>query len=441
MNPDLVEAVQAGDENVISSLPAEILLTIIQKLPVDEIVRLCRVSKRVNDLICRNQDIWRYLFRRDISTIVTPPNNDYRAAYFSAMRLADEIERSCRLTYWDGERRKPFRLVVSSGYDRLLHTLIRLCFKNPEDLKYSSSIDRPSLNNRHELDHLIGIALERNYSALAQELIDLYIAQKNEPSYKGYGGQFIPPDSIIKLHRRDLVDYFLDHGYDPEEFIWNAVRANSVEILKYLAERGVNLRDQAADILEGAGEHGSSDVARLALTLGASEQQLESAIESAAYSDHWSFVRQFLPEVPPQGSGARVALRQASHNGQFEMVKFILDQLDQAPITPQFQRSLNRALVRAAKNNHVDIVRLLIPYVQPNQLHPAFYSAYSKRHFQLARLLQQAGAPLYPPENAETEENVNAEEEEEDEDDEEDEEEEEEDEEEEEEDADDEDDD
>jgi ankyrin repeat protein len=403
---EIIDAIQAGDENTINSLPPEVLLNIIENLPVNEILRLCQVSKRVYDLICLNQDIWRYFFRRDISTIAIPPNNDYRAAYLSAMRLADEIRRFCRLVYWTGERQITFRLVVSLGYDRLFHTLIRPCFKTREDLKYTSSLDLPSLNDRRELDRLIGIALEQNYSALAHELVDLYIAQKNEPSFKGINGQFISPQSIVKLNRRDLIDYFLDHGYDPDEFIWPAVRTNQVEILKYLAERGVDLRDQASRILEVAGENGSSDAARFTLTLGASERQLESAIEAAAYSDQWSFVREFLPEVPSQGLGARVALRQASHNGQVEMVKFILDRLDHAPIIPQFQRSLNRALVRAANNNHTDIVQLLIPYVQPDQLHSAFYAAYSKRYFHVARLLQQAGAPLYPPE---TGENVNAE--------------------------------
>lgn len=88
MNQNLIQAVRSGNENVISLLPPEVLISIIAEFPITEITRLCRLSKHINQILCQNQALWRHLFRRDISTHAIPPNDDYHSDYIQSISMA-----------------------------------------------------------------------------------------------------------------------------------------------------------------------------------------------------------------------------------------------------------------------------------------------------------------------------------------------------------------
>ena len=66
-------------ESYIVNLPVELLFDIVSRLHYSDIIRLCRTSPVLNDLLCHNDTIWKILYQRDIST--KPPNTSYYEAY------------------------------------------------------------------------------------------------------------------------------------------------------------------------------------------------------------------------------------------------------------------------------------------------------------------------------------------------------------------------
>ena len=69
---DLVSAVQSGNDQILSTLPPDVLFDIATRLDYRDILRLCRVSHVFNDLFCREDNsLWRFLYQRDISRIPT----------------------------------------------------------------------------------------------------------------------------------------------------------------------------------------------------------------------------------------------------------------------------------------------------------------------------------------------------------------------------------
>lgn len=389
MSLDLAMAVKSGNEDVITSLPPELLIEIVAQFPVAEITRLCRVSKHVNELVCQNQDLWRMLFRRDISSREIPKNEDYHNAYMQARQLELRLRNVCqRMHWWSSEETEIFMRFIQRGYDKLIHQIITRCYQqNPKWV----------LSQQHELNTFIEFAIRRNYPEILQDLLNLYFngIKLDNANYRDNNGRPIAPSAIVKMRRFDLIDALLNQGFQPDDFINYAARYGQIDTLEFLAQRGANLRTRAKEILEIAADTDNIKLGHFALNLG--PNNIKKAIDIAAEFENWDFVREFAPLVPPED--LNFALRKAVEegtNGNIDIIKFILDLVNPQSIPPPFQQGIARALRSAARRDNSDVVKLLLPYTQPNHLQAAFRAAYCNKHYGLAQLLEQAGVPIYP---------------------------------------------
>lgn len=123
--------------SILLTLPDDIIYDLLMWLQIRDIIRLCRTSASLNQLICSNQDLWRGLYRRDISTIREFPelrsaehshnSEDYHRAYVEAMQGVHVIESQFQFLCHCGERHHSaecFRFLIVENYDRLLERLM-----------------------------------------------------------------------------------------------------------------------------------------------------------------------------------------------------------------------------------------------------------------------------------------------------------------------------
>ena len=89
-----IDAVQTGDDNILRTIPDEILHIIVERyLQAGDILRLCEVSSYFNDVICHDEPLWRRLYNRDfpgrkVDTTHSDPQdvyyNNYVQAYYES---------------------------------------------------------------------------------------------------------------------------------------------------------------------------------------------------------------------------------------------------------------------------------------------------------------------------------------------------------------------
>lgn len=171
------------------NLPADVLYQISLALagqPVNlqdklnnakQIINLCKVNKRFNQIYCKDDRIWKELWLKDISTIL--PSNNIKDKYITVLKEVNE--------YWGTE-------------------LIQHCSKYGYDI-----ILKNILENRK----LYPLTL---YNALVT-------ASEN--------GQL----NIVKL----LLDYDPELGDIHETALFKAVQGGYFEIVKYLVEHGADV--------------------------------------------------------------------------------------------------------------------------------------------------------------------------------------------------------
>ena len=89
-----IDAVQTGDDNILQTVPPEILHIIVERnLQAGDILRLCEVSSYFNSVICHDEPLWRRLYNRDfpgrkVDTTHADPEdvyyNNYATAYYES---------------------------------------------------------------------------------------------------------------------------------------------------------------------------------------------------------------------------------------------------------------------------------------------------------------------------------------------------------------------
>src|SRR5579883_1659686 len=82
--------VQTGDDNILRTIPIEILHIIVERyLQAGDILRLCETSSYFNSVICHDEPLWRRLYNRDfpgrpVDRIHVDPENVYYNNYAQA---------------------------------------------------------------------------------------------------------------------------------------------------------------------------------------------------------------------------------------------------------------------------------------------------------------------------------------------------------------------
>jgi ankyrin repeat protein len=98
-------------ESYIVNLPVELIFDIVSRLHYSDIIRLCRTSPVLNDLLCHNDIIWKILYQRDIST--KPPNTSYYEAYRRVIQDTRNFEPNEILIY-----------AAQHGYNQLVERML-----------------------------------------------------------------------------------------------------------------------------------------------------------------------------------------------------------------------------------------------------------------------------------------------------------------------------
>jgi hypothetical protein len=335
---EIVTAVEAGDENVISRLPAEVLLEIVSTLPIDTISRLCRTSRRLNELVCQSSEIWRHLFLRDISSLVVLPDHEYREAYRNAQRFARQI--TCQPgNNHDTER---FGGLIDHGYDKLFYRVMDRCLEsNPRWAISWSRVDST-------LNQLIKLTIERHYETLTPELIRQYLDRYYFDTPRNFDRSEQVPSALVETHRYDLILDTVNDGVDINDYIMSAAQYGDIDTLQFLADQGVNLRDQADDILRAAvvsplNVADRSVIINFALNLGVTPAAIDEAITDSATDERLSYLRLLLPLTQPGSPSFNDALYSAARYGNRSIITFIVGLIDPSNITPQLQSGINRA--------------------------------------------------------------------------------------------------
>jgi hypothetical protein len=389
---EIVTAIEAGDEDVISRLPAEVLLDIVSTLPIDEISRLCRTSRRLNELVCQSSEIWRHLFLRDISSLVVLPDHKYHQAYRNAEQLARRI--TChRGNNHDTER---FSQLIEHGYDKLFYRVMDRCLRSNPGWAISWNWVDSTLNQ------LIRLTIERHYETLTPELIRQYLDRYYFDTPRNYDQSRQVPSALVETHRYDLILDTVNDGVDINDYVKAAAKYGDVDTLQFLADQGVNLHDHADDILHAAvtsppNVADRSDIIKFALNLGVTPEALGDAITDSAADERLSYLRLLLPLTQPGSPSFNEALYYAAQYGHRAIITFIVGLIDPSNITPQLQSGINRALRRAAKNsNPLNIVEILLPLADQSGLNRAFRNAYCANEIETAQLLLKTGAEIFP---------------------------------------------
>lgn len=366
-------SIQSGDDNQLASLPPDVLIEIVSQLPIEDIRRLCRRFPSINAVICQSPDIWRRLFRRDISTTFVPENGDYRQAYIEAeFRGGYHLMEGRRWTRREGVKfectdPQSIATIISHGYDQLFLRLAAECRQLYPDWKLP--VHRYGDLNWNEM---IRLALESNNPNLIQALIQMYADEYRHSETPI--DQLGIPYSVVINHRLDLLKQLLEAGVDPNDFVNTAILNGQIDALDLLAEHGADLRQQANKILLSGAVSGNRDLVDLAIDLGATN--IDEAINRVVQHGH--------DVSEPIGS---------------DIIKRLL------PLTHP-SKNLNLNLELAAKGGKLPLVKSLLPYSdqRPWTLRRALQNAYYYDKFDVAKYLLSVGATWFPSENEEPEE-------------------------------------
>lgn len=344
MSQSVSQAIQAGNENVITALPPELLIQVVANFPIQEIRRLCQSHPRINEVVCRSQEIWRSLFRRDISSTAVPEDDDYRRAYLDAEHKYLKRDRRGQLYDFVCTNRysQDFNELAEQGYDKLFHFLVSHC----QQLDPTWRIPVP---HTYGWNGLFKSALESNNSAILHELIQLFLTDYMDPT--SYEHRKAPLHIIVEFHRLDLLKQLLDAGVDPDTFIYWAASQGQIDTLELLKKYGANLRGHADQILEEAAGNGHLNLVDFALGLGATE--IDSAIGNAVVGEHVAIIRRLLPLTQPS-EFFNEYLNDAAEKGNLEIAKLIL------PYTEQTPRSLRHSLKDAYCHDNYDVAKYLL---------------------------------------------------------------------------------
>jgi ankyrin repeat protein len=233
---DLVERIESGDDQVISNLPPDLILTVaLDYLEPDEILRLCRVSRAFNDTLCQNSQFWRLLIRRDLTDRPVPESVDPRDLYRTSVRDLPNHGVNSQLQYAAGH-----------GYEKLVDRLLN------EGANYYGGA--------------LVAAAQAGHMKIVNRLLAQIAGSQFHPSFKQilYNHAL---GSAAEGGHHEIVNRLLQAGANDYTggFI-GAVEGGDQEIMNQMLQLGVNLNRA----LSAAAESGHRDMVKRLLELGAS---------------------------------------------------------------------------------------------------------------------------------------------------------------------------
>lgn len=361
----IIQHVAGGNDDLISSLSADVLLEIALKLPYSQVLRLCRVSRTFNQLFCVENygHLWQTLYRRDVSKVRVPENVTpitesrilqefdqipfHKTRFIEAIRrgyevLAQQYLNSINPAGRDRIINEALEWATQPGYYDLYNWLMSL---QPKSLSYA--LKGAVLNHRDDLINQLIPKLNRHLNS----------------------GIF----NAAKTGQIDLLNRFLgiNSGMNALSLaIRGAAAGNQRDLLESLLNRFPNPNDPQllAGALYGAARGDHRDLVEELLVRGANPY---TAFTGAAVGGHLDLLEDLFERELNQGQPERLyanILIGAAEGGHLNVINYMLDLINFAP------EVIDAALTEAAQKGHLEIVRRLLDE-NPNDIHTAIVSA------------------------------------------------------------------
>jgi ankyrin repeat protein len=333
---NLSDQVRQGNDDVISSLPAEILFQIAVNLPTADIIRLCQTSQAFNQKLCQDNFFWRQLYQRDISTLRLP---------------------------------QPIQRLESRTQQQLGNPDYRQAYG---DIVQSIDLDHPNLD---QLERAIRWGYEIPVYRFFNQHPEINHRQRND----------LLTDAV-RAGYPDIIDFLLSHGAnDYNRALIAAIRNKNPDLVQFFLRLGI---DNYIDALNAAAVIGDLDLVRHFLNLLRAHQgnwlganQLAWATFMAARENHSAVV----DELVRQGADLNAALRGAAFGNHRELVQQLID---------QGATDFDAAMEEAASKNHQSLIEFFMSRGanQPADLNQALVGAARGGHVDLMMFLLDHGA-------------------------------------------------
>jgi ankyrin repeat protein len=265
----------------LESLPPELVIPIMLKLSVNDIRRLCRVSRYLSSF-CQD---WRFWAEKAFQEFNFPPE------LFSQTPLTNPGERYQQIQDYKLTPNDFIEDAADHGSLELVEFLVKAGATKLDD----ALIEAVEHGHLNIVKYLIDVGADNYDSALewAARFGQLDIVKflvQNTPAHVGLG-----LDPAVDRGHLDVVRYLVDQaGYNLspdslDEMLLIAVRAGHLEIAQFLVDQGATDLD---DALQAASANNRLVIVRWLRSIGA--DNLKTALRAAIHRGHLEMVRELL---------------------------------------------------------------------------------------------------------------------------------------------------
>ena len=253
-----IDAVLTGDDNILSTIPIEILHIIVERyLPSGDILRLCEISHYFDNVICHDDPLWRKLYQRDfpgrpIDTTIADPEDLYYNNYATAYNEAPGKSVTNQL----------MRAVERGDIRRVKYLL-----SNISDYKIIS--DALVLAIKHNNLNIIEAILENYSMATRKEILNTGDSKSEYP----LSIAIMEGNKDTNEPLTDIIHYLVENGanIDDDRALQLAMGWSTPEIVRYILSKNpqVNIDEDSGDPLPVAVFNEQYDIAEELLRRGA----------------------------------------------------------------------------------------------------------------------------------------------------------------------------
>jgi len=326
------------DPDYISNLSKDVLFNIAINLDLEDLLNLCKTSKHINDLICRDT-LWLYKIKKYFPTLDIHIMKPYRSDRSWKQYYIEDL--------YPTLKKKPNKVLIdSSGSGRLD--------------KVIGALDLGA--NIHALDDFpVGRASQYGHIEVVKLLIDYGANIHAENNYAFRIASYFGHVEVVKL----LIDYGADIQAVDNDALKSACEQGHYNVAKLLIDHGCYIEGNDNFTFRLACEKGHYDVVKLLIEHG-SDIQIDNnyavrlAIRLACERGHCDVVKLLIERGADIQAADNYAVRLASYYGHLDMVKLLID------YGADIYAKNNYAVNRANKYGHYDVVDYLVSIGAPD---------------------------------------------------------------------------
>jgi ankyrin repeat protein len=411
----LIEHVRSGNDEMLSTLPTDVLLTIAKQLPPPDILRLCRVSTVFRNLFClQGQDpghLWAYLYHRDISRRREPPPSvDYRTAYRRIMQsplfrlesLNNQLIEASRHGYEQmvnhlldqgaGKYGEAMIAAAGGGYQDIVNQMLHL---GAEEIAQTAKYEWLT----SDYDRAMIAAARDGHLDIVNQMLDLgskrYVDALSAAAEGGHRDIFDRLYQLLDLDQRVNQSYYILKAAGLAGY--RDIINQFIDIIQLQPQIYQSLlRFLYDDVLRGAAKGGRQDLVDWALSNGAYITQI--TLSAAAEGGDWDILNQLIQQTDRQElfnieTKERMSVEE-NYNYIMERAAYAGNQNIVEHMLQLGANDYNKALIEASREGHIDIVNLMLS-LGADDLNSALGVASRHGHRDIVNLLLSRGADNY----------------------------------------------